>query len=88
MQLLQSFHDEFWVNPEQSTVAKPFETTLRSHASVPAITFGQLTHTLSANTLWDLRWSGSRARPARLACQSSTDDRRPRLLAGSGLWVA
>jgi hypothetical protein len=55
LQLLQSVHDEFWVNPEQPTVAKPFETTLRSHASVPAITFGHLTHTLSANTLWDVR---------------------------------
>jgi hemin uptake protein HemP len=54
-QLVQSMHDEFWVNPEQPTVAKPFDATLRLHASVPAITFGQLTHTLSANTLWDVR---------------------------------
>ena len=34
--------------------SKPFEATLRSHASVPAITFGDLTHS-SANTLWDVR---------------------------------
>ena len=54
-QLVQSFHDEFWVNPEQPTLAKPFEATLRQHASVPAITFGHLTHTLSANTVWDVR---------------------------------
>ena len=54
-QLVQSLHDEFWVNPEQPTLAKPFEATLRSHASVPAITFGHLTHTVSANTLWDVR---------------------------------
>ena len=33
----------------------PFEATLRSHGSVPAITFGHLTHTLSANTVWDVR---------------------------------
>jgi hypothetical protein len=55
LQLLQSFHDEEWVNPEQPTLAKPFETTLRSHASVPAMTFGHLTHTLSDRTLWDVR---------------------------------
>ena len=28
-QLVQSVHDEFWVNPEQPTFVKPFEATLR-----------------------------------------------------------
>jgi hypothetical protein len=55
LQLLQSFHDEFWVNPEVPTFAKPFEATQRRHASVPAMTFGHLTHTLSSNTVWDVR---------------------------------
>ena len=55
MQLLQSFHQEFWVNPPPPTIATPIEATTRNHASVPAITFGHLTHTLSANTLWDVR---------------------------------
>ena len=55
MQLLQSFHDEFWVNPELPTRVKPFEATQRRHASVPAMTFGHLTHTLSSNTVWDVR---------------------------------
>ena len=54
-QLVQSFHDEFWVNPELPTLVTPFEATTRSHASVPAMTFGHLTHTSSANTLWDVR---------------------------------
>ena len=54
-QLVQSFHDEFWVNPEQPTLVTPFEATARQHASVPAMTFGHLTHTLSANTVWDVR---------------------------------
>ena len=54
-QLLQSFHDEFWVNPELPTIVKPFEATTRSHASVPAMTFGDLTHASSSNTLWDVR---------------------------------
>ena len=55
LQLLQSFHDEFWVNPELATFVKPFEATQRRHASVPAITFGHLTHTVSSNTVWDVR---------------------------------
>lgn len=54
-QLVQSVHQEFWVNPEQPTIAKPFEATSRSHASVPAITFGHLTHSVSTNTVWDVR---------------------------------
>ena len=54
-QLVQSVHDEFWVNPEQPTIARPFETTLRPHASVPAMTFGHLTHTSSPNTMWEWR---------------------------------
>jgi hypothetical protein len=55
LQLLQSVHDEFWVNPELPTIVKPFAATQRRHASVPAITFGHLTHTLSSNTVWDVR---------------------------------
>ena len=54
-QLVNSVHFESWVNPEQPTIAKPFEATLRAHATVPAVTFGNLTHTGSTNTLWDVR---------------------------------
>jgi carboxypeptidase family protein len=54
-QLVQSVHDESWVSPEQPTIARPFDATVRPHASVPAITFGNLTHTVSANTVWDVR---------------------------------
>ena len=55
LQLMQSVHDEFWVNPDRPTFVTPFEATLRLHASVPAMTFGDLTHTLSARTLWNVR---------------------------------
>src|SRR5262249_49902663 len=55
LQLLQSVHDEHWVSPEQPTLTRPFDTTLRAHASVPAMTFGNLTHTVSERTLWDVR---------------------------------
>jgi Carboxypeptidase regulatory-like domain/TonB dependent receptor-like, beta-barrel len=54
-QLVQSVHNERWVNPEQPTLAKPYEATLRQHATVPAVTFGHLTHTSSSNTAWDVR---------------------------------
>ena len=53
-QLVQSIHNEAWVNPEPPTFAKPFPTTLRLHASVPAVTYGDLTHT-STNTVWNMR---------------------------------
>ena len=55
LQLVHSLHDEFWVNPDLPTLVTPFEATRRRSASVPAVTFGHLTHTLSANTVWDAR---------------------------------
>ena len=33
----------------------PYVATLRFHASVPSMTFGHLTHTLTSNTVWDVR---------------------------------
>jgi hypothetical protein len=53
--LFNSFHEESWVSPQQATFTRPYEATLRRSASVPATTFGHLTHTLSPNTVWDLR---------------------------------
>ncbi len=50
-----SYHNEFWVSPERPTLVMPYEVTLRPHASVPTTTFGEVTHTLSSNTLWDAR---------------------------------
>ena len=54
-QFVQSVHYESWVSPDPPTAVTPFPATLRRSASVPAITFGHLTHTSSANTVWDLR---------------------------------
>jgi TonB-dependent receptor-like protein/carboxypeptidase family protein len=55
LQLMQSFHEEFWVNANPPTLVTPFAATLRLDASVPSMTFGHLTHTLSSNTVWDVR---------------------------------
>jgi len=55
LQLMQSLNDEHWVNPQNPTLVMPFQTTQRLNASVPTMTFGHLTHTLSSNTVWDAR---------------------------------
>ena len=54
-QLVQSFHDEIGIDPERPTIVTPFEATARTHISTPTMNFGDLTHTMSANTLWDVR---------------------------------
>jgi hypothetical protein len=54
-QLVQSFHEEFWVSPDQPRFDRPIEVTTRSQARVPAMTFGHLTHSASPNTVWDVR---------------------------------
>jgi hypothetical protein len=53
--LMQSLHNEEWVSSDAPTLVTAFDATVRRSASVPAITFGELTHTASANTLWDVR---------------------------------
>jgi hypothetical protein len=55
LQLMQSFHGESWVNPTPPTLVTPYEATLRQKAWVPSMTVGHLTHTLSSNTVWDVR---------------------------------
>ena len=53
-QLVQSLHRESWDNRELPTATKLVEATQRLQASVPAVTFGHLTHTSSANSVWDV----------------------------------
>lgn len=55
MQLMHSFHQEIWNNPTPPTLATPFVATQRVHASVPSMTFANLTHALSDRTLWEAR---------------------------------
>jgi hypothetical protein len=56
-QLVNGFHDELQENSDQPTIILPFVATQHHHATVPATTFGQLTHT-SSNTVWDVRAGG------------------------------
>ncbi|MEO5894396.1 MAG: TonB-dependent receptor [Vicinamibacterales bacterium] len=54
-QLMQSFHGERGAAPDRPTIAIPFEATTRQKVSAPAFTVGNLTHTASNNTVWDMR---------------------------------
>ena len=53
--LSQSVHTEVWDNPDAPTLVTPFEATRHRHATVPAVTFGHLTHLLSPSTVWEAR---------------------------------
>jgi hypothetical protein len=55
LQMMQSFHQELWENPEPATRARPFEATLRRHASVPSSTFANVTYAPDSRNVWDLR---------------------------------
>jgi hypothetical protein len=55
MRVMQSLHYERWANPERPTITTPFEATTQTHGSVPAVTFAHLTHTVTANTVWEVR---------------------------------
>jgi hypothetical protein len=54
-QLVQSVHNEVAIDGERPTIVTPFEATGRTRIAAPAMTFGNLTHTHSANTVWDVR---------------------------------
>jgi hypothetical protein len=93
-QLVQSVHDERWVNPEIPTSVKPFEATQYQHASIPAITFGHLTHTSSTNTVWDVRAgrfvysqqassSGNRGTPSRFDSGTGVTSGAPQQVGGA-----
>jgi hypothetical protein len=55
LQMMQSYHQELWQNPDPPTVATPFEATLRRHASVPSSTFANVTYAPTGQSVWDLR---------------------------------
>ena len=54
-ELVQSLHNEFWVNPELPTSVKPFETTLRLTDPYLPSPLATPTHTSADNTVWEVR---------------------------------
>ena len=68
LQLMQSFHEEFWVNPRPADVRDAVRGDHRARTRrCRAMTFGDLTHTLSPNTVWDRA-----RRPLRLSTRTTT----------------
>ena len=55
LQIMHSFNQEKWVNPMVPTVAVPFIATQRVYASVPSMTFANVTQVLSDKTVWEAR---------------------------------
>ena len=54
---MSSLHDERWITPARPTIAQLFEATQRVAGTRPTATFGQISATLSNNTLLDARVS-------------------------------
>ena len=96
--LVQSFHGDYWENPERPTIVRPIEATQLRHAPVPAVTFGDLTHVASASTVWDVRvgrfvydetndlGSGDPTIPARVNLGTGVASGNPSTF--GGLWIA
>jgi hypothetical protein len=61
LRLMNSFHNEFWVDPDRPTIVQPYETTLRSEGSRPTATFGHLTHVVGNSAVWEARVAQFRA---------------------------
>ena len=55
LRLVHSVHYEVGYNPDRPTIATEYEATTRPRITSPAITFGDLTHTISADTVWEAR---------------------------------
>jgi hypothetical protein len=55
MQLVQSVHNQVGSSADPPTHVTPVEAIARAHGSAPSSTFGHLTHTLGANSVWDVR---------------------------------
>jgi hypothetical protein len=66
MRWMSSFHDEFWTAPNRPTLVRPFAATVIPSGTRPTGTLGQLTDTLTNNTLLDVRVS-------RFAAPSTSD---------------
>ena len=87
-QLMQSLHRESWDNRELPTATKLVEATQRLQATVPAVTFGHLTHTSAANRMWDVRvgkfvWSQDISRSAGDPTVSGRLDRKTGIFSGA-----
>jgi carboxypeptidase family protein/TonB-dependent receptor-like protein len=95
---MSSLHDERLVTPQRPTLAQPFETTLNISGTRPTTTFGQVSDTISNDTLLDVRVSrfsmssvndpstGDRTTPNRLDLATGVQSGGPQGFGGGTLF--
>ena len=88
LQMMQSFHEEFWENPDPPTLATPFEATLRRHASVPSSTFADVTYAPSRSARCGICASGGTSSTSRTTRAPGTGPRRTGSIASPGFRAA
>ena len=58
LKLMHSYHDDYWLAQGPFTVSFPYTAGTTGSGHNPSLTFANLTHVVSPNTLWDARLSG------------------------------
>jgi hypothetical protein len=58
LKLMHSYHDDYWHGGGPYTISFPYAAGVTDDGHNPSLTFANLTHVVSPNTLWDARVSG------------------------------
>jgi len=58
LKLMTSYHDDYWAGRGPYTTSFPYTSDFTGEGHNPSLTFADLTHIVSPNTLWDARVSG------------------------------
>lgn len=58
MKFMHTYHDDIWVIPATPSLTEPFESIATWSGKNPSVTFGRITHVLSANTFYEVGVSG------------------------------
>ena len=58
IKFMHTYHDDYWVIPSTPSISRPFETAWTYSGRNPSVTFGRITHILSASTFYEVGLSG------------------------------
>ena len=58
IKFMHTYHNDWWVIPSTPSVSRPFEAAWTFSGNNPSLTFGRITHILSANTFYEVGVSG------------------------------
>lgn len=58
VKFMHTYHDDIWVIPSTPSVSRPFSTIATFSGKNPSVTFGRITHILSAETFYEVGVSG------------------------------